>query len=121
MAKFDFAALAATVRGIIDKFGEDVTIERRLPASEDPDKPWEPPGMDSTSVVVPGVWSKDSSVRGESVALEADAYVILASGFAPDAATDRVIRADGRKYQVMSVEIVDPGGVAVIYELAVKV
>ena len=119
MGKYD--AIAATARSLIERFGEVSTIVRRTPSPEDPALPWEPPGMAAVETDVPAVWTKDSLIRKESVALDAEAFAIVPSDFEPDPATDSIRRADGRKYQIISVEAIDPDGQKIIYELAVKV
>ena len=122
MARFD-SAVALALR-LITRNGEESIIVRKTDGTPvDATKPWIPGAPTDAQVPVKAVWLNQSVLRQDSSILpEGHMSVIVAhSGLTitPDPATDRIVRASGEAWTIVTVETLNPNGQQIIHELTV--
>ncbi len=117
---FDYTEMVATADELIQEFGRQVTFVKTSSTPSDVTKPWrgEVVADDST---LSGVWAAIvpwmSEDDKDSVRFGIKVCIVSASSFpSNDGETyDRVVDADGGAWHLHNCEIINPGGVRVLY------
>lgn len=117
---FDYADMVATADELLQEFGRNVTFFRTGSTPADSTKPWrkENTGTDTTlsnvrAAVIPFTSDDDK----DSVRYGTKMVIVSASSFpSNDAETfDGMIDADGGRWHLHDCDIINPGGVRVLY------
>lgn len=116
---FDYTSLIATAKRLLERFGQDMTLQAVTAPSYDPST-----GGTSGSQVSetkPGVifpYKNGITAMQESLILAGDQQVFILLDAAPKP-TDK-LQVGSRQYSIINVKAIEPGGVTVLYELQVR-
>ena len=116
---YDYSRLIATAKRLLDKFGQDMTVNSITAQNYDPAT-----GSTSPSQIAetkPGVifpYKNGITAMQESLILAGDQQVFILLGSAPKP-TDK-LQVGSRQYSIVNVKAIEPGGVMVLYELQVR-
>jgi hypothetical protein len=122
VGKYD--AAIETAHRLIESSGELSSLIRTVGGEPvDPNKPWIRSAPVETTYQVHTVWITESILRRESTLTGGDVYTILAAkdlAVVPDPTTDHIVRADGRRYAIVSVDPLDINGQKIIFEIKAR-
>ncbi len=123
MGRYD-AAIDTALR-LLTANGEPSTLVRTLGGEpENPGEPWKPGTAVVTNYPVHTAWLTESILRRETIVKEGEVVAILAAkdlaAVVPDPSTDSLVRADGRRYAVVSVVPLDVNGQRIIFEVRAR-
>ena len=117
----DYSEEIALALELIEEFGELSTLVRTVSGTPaDPDKPWVPGEPEVTETPVHAVYATESVLRRSSLAKQGEVFVILPAAeldSEPDPSTDQLVRANGARHAIISVDVVSPSGDPIIYEV----
>lgn len=116
-----YSSLAGTANKLLGKFGQSVTLRRRVVTYTPATGGTSTTTTDTTVNVVVDSYRAER-VDGTLVRSTDRRVVVAATGLAsaPDAATD-VLIIGGVEHRIVSVEPVDPAGTPVVYTVQVRV
>jgi hypothetical protein len=115
----------ATAKELIAEAGEDSVIHRLTPGVVDPDKPWLPVPSVPTEHTVSAVWlnyrmSMMMNAPDSLIKVGDKKVLVAAMDIDEISASDQIERADGERYKIEGVKLLDPNGQRILYELQVR-
>ena len=131
MARFDSSI--ALAKRLIEKNGETATLRRPVDGTPpDAAKPWEPGAPTNLDASVSAVFLGQEAARVFGVTLKEGEQMVLVpssdlatagsdSGrFVPDPSTDKVVRASGELWTIVTSKPLDPNGQRILETLVVR-
>jgi hypothetical protein len=107
---FDYSGLDNTAKSLISKFGRSVTIRSYSNSGDEADPVRTQSDVLATAVVTD---FKNSEVDGTLI-LQSDKKFLISSLSTPE--KDDVIIDQGSEYQVLNVELINPGDTVLLYK-----
>ena len=123
MSGYDYAKSAATALKLITKFGQTAAIIRT--EVKEPSNPWDPSTGETvvTEYTVQAVVTEYAQrlIDGVSVKYGDKLVLVASSGLAVTPAPNDSISVGGQTFSVVSVNVVAPGGVPLVYNLQARI
>lgn len=123
MSGYDYVKSAATALKLITKFGQTATITRT--EVKEPSNPWDPStGEAVTKEYEAAAVVTDYAQRfidGVTVKYGDKEIIVAASGLEIMPSANDVIETAGQKFSIVSVNVVSPAGVPLVYRVQARI
>jgi hypothetical protein len=115
----------ATALELIAEFGETSTLRRTEPGDPpDTDQPWRTGAPTPADHSVSAVWLdwEVDRIDGELIKAGDQRVFVAASGMTvtPSPTVDRILRASGEEWTIVTVRTLNPNGETILHELQVR-
>lgn len=121
MAAFNYGRSQTTALRLITKFGQDVTIQRKVTS---PANPWDPSSGTTTSTdyAAKAVVSefKQGLIDGEAIKYGDKNVIVAAKGLDVEPVTTDALIVSGITYTIVSINPVSPAGTVIVYEIQAR-
>lgn len=117
-----YSSLSATAQELLERYGSLITFIQQTSTVTDPNKPWRPTIGEETLQAVGVLTDYQLLETLRSNILQGD-QKLLVSPLSVDGAnlsSYNFVEIDGRRWQVVGVEVVKPGPVVLLYEVQVR-